>query len=364
MAPEKRHARILASALDGAVVRPSKRDDGIDLLVRPRGADWIPIQVKWAGEGWPEDVRRAAEQVPKTWPPNLILLAQHLSPGAIQWLRERGANWADETGQARILGPGGLLVIREPAVKDIERHVPRAFHWSPSAISIAETILARADEPLRVAPLAQLSGCSVPQVSTILQAFDAEGWTAKRGPARGPGAHRELIDADGLLASWSAAVGNRSRKTRIAHRATRDVMTLLRVELKPVLDRHLAWAVTGWAGLELAAPFTTIVPALQIYVDELAFAGPLSSVIDEAKLTEVPEGGRITFWSADDRVLGLASARDDVPTASAPRLYADLSSISARGQDAADHVKRVLIDPRHSRSHGGAEDPSQRASRT
>lgn len=342
-------------------MRPAPSGDGADLLVHSRGGSWIPIQVKWAGEGWPDDVRRAAGHLPDRWRPNLVLLARHLSPGAIEWLRERDANWADEAGQARILGPEGLLVIREPAIRRTDERRPRTFSWSPSGVSIAETILARPDESLRAKQLAHASEWSTPQVASVLQAFDAQGWTVKRGPARGRGAHRHLIDADAMLAAWSGALAEENRELRLAHRATRDVMALLRSELGAALDRHVSWAVSGWAGLELAAPFTTTIPSLHIYVAEEDFAGSLSAAIEKAGLREVQEGGRVSFWRADARALRLATRAHDIPVASAPRLYADLSAFGARGQDVADHVKRELIDPLHRAAHAGAEADSSKA---
>lgn len=347
MAVEKRWQRILASALDGVVVEPAESDARPDLTIRTRDGRSIAVEVKWAGEGWPEDVRRAAAAVPESWPADVVLLAHQLSPGAIEWLRERGANWADEAGQARILGPDGLIVIRDTPRPLGEKAVPRGFTWSRSAIIIAETILAHSNQPLRATDLAKTAGWSVPQTANVLKAFDRQGWTIKRGSERGPTAHRELVDADALLGAWSAAVAETPRTKRIAHRATRDVMTLLREDIAPVLDREVNWAVSGWAGLELAAPFATTTPSLQIYVADTDFAGPLSSAIQAAGLREVDEGGRVTFWMSDPRVLGLAARWTDVPTVSPPRLYADLSSFGARGQDAADHVKEQLIDPLH-----------------
>jgi Transcriptional regulator, AbiEi antitoxin, Type IV TA system len=198
----------------------------------------------------------------------------------------------------------------------------------------------------------------VPQTANVLKAFDRQGWTIKRGTERGPRAHRELVDADELLGAWSAAVAETPRTKRIAHRAIRDVITLLREDIAPVLDREVNWAVSGWAGLELAAPFATTTPSLQIYVADTDFAGPLSSAIQAASLREVDEAGRVTFWMSDPRVLGLAARWTDVPTVSPPRLYANLSSFGARGQDAADHVKEQLIDPLH-HSETATEEQSE-----
>lgn len=352
---EKRWQRILASALEGVTVEPPKNDSGADLVVRTRDGRRIVLQAKWAGEGWPQDVRRVAATVGERWPDNVVLLARRLSPGAIEWLRDRGANWADEAGQARIIGPDGLVVIREPVQLPREVSASRAFRWSKSAIAIGEAILAREDRPLRVAELADESDWSDAQAAKVLKAFDDQGWTAKQGTARGPGAYRELIDANGMLAAWSAAIADAARATRIAHRATKDVMALLRDDLGPALERSAGWAVSGWAGLELAAPFATTTPSLHVYIVDTDFAAPLSDAIEEGGLREVDEGGRVTFWAADSRVLKLAQRTGDVPVVSAPRLFADLSSFGGRGGDAADHVKEELIDPLHPNESTGED---------
>jgi len=344
---EKRWQKILAAALEGATVVAGPSDSGGDLVIRPGDGREIEIEVKWAGEGWPQDVRRVAASLGERWPENAVLLARSLSPGAIEWLRERGANWADEAGQARIVGPGGLVVIREPAQRPDKQSAPRSFSWSRSAIAIAEGILASEDRPLRVVELAEESDWSTAQAAKVLKAFDGQGWTAKHGASRGIGAHRLLVDAGGLLAAWSAAVADSPRATRIAHRATKDVMALLRDNLAPALGRMASWAVSGWAGLELAAPFATTTPSLHIYIDDTDFAAPLSDAIEEGGLHEVDEGGRVTFWAADARTFTFSRRVEDIPVVSAPRLFADLSSFGGRGGDAADHVKAELIDPLH-----------------
>ena len=347
MLVEKRWQEILLAAVDGATAETNGGTAGRDVVIRLRNGHTVAFDVKWAGEGWPQDVRLAATDVAEEWPANVVLLARRLSPGAIEWLRARGANWADETGQARILGPDGLIVIREPAQRPPEERASSTFTWSKSAITTAETILARKDRALQATELTSTTGWSVPQTANVLTAFDGQGWTVKRGTARGPNAHRELVDADGMLAAWSSAVAEALRPTRLAHRATRDVMRLLHDDLAPALERGTRWAISGWAGLELAAQFATITPSLHIYIAQADFAGPLSDAIDRADLREVDEGGRVIFWAANPHVIDLAWRSQDIPIVSPPRLYADLSSLGARGQDAADHVREQLIDPLH-----------------
>ncbi len=352
---ENTPGEILAANIDGAASAPDAKAAGTT-LVRLHDGRSMNFDLRWAGRGWPQDVRSAAAGVPEPWPRDVVVIARKLSPGSIEWLRARDANWADESGQARILGPGGLTVIREPAPQRASGARPTTFSWSKSALATAEAILAREEAMLQATELARRTGWSVPQTANVLTAFDGQGWTAKRGSARGRGAHRELIDPAGLLSAWSAATGEEQRSTRIAHRATRNVMEFLRGELAPALDQNLSWAVSGWAGLELAAPLATTTPNLHVYVARSEFAGPLSRAIAASELNEVEQGGRVIFWAAEPSVLALSWRAHDIPIVSPPRLYADLSSLGARGQDAADHVRELLIDPLHGASasgHGG-----------
>jgi hypothetical protein len=252
MGEENRIQTILARALDGAARVLPGPDRGHDFLLEMSDGSTVAIQTKWAGEGWPQDVRNALPASRATGDANTVIVARHLSPGSIDWLRDHDFNWADESGQARIIGPRGLLVIREPPT--LRKRDPSAFAWSPSALTIAETLLASPDRPVLTEELAELSGWSASRTASVLKGFDAQGWTVKRGPARGPRAYRELSDANGMLDAWSRRLIDAPRETRYAHRATRDSMDLLTKALRPALDEHVQWAVSGWAGLELAAP--------------------------------------------------------------------------------------------------------------
>lgn len=340
---EDKAARILARTLDGAIVESAASDGGADLLVRSRdGQKPIRLQVKWVGNASPDRLRRAVDQVSGPWPAELVIVAERFSSGAAEWLRERDANWADSSGRARILGPEGLIVIRDTA------HWPGApsrFAWSPSALSIAETMLTLPDPSLRIADLAERSGWSAARVAKVLTYFDQKGWTEKRGGERGRGASRVFADPDGMLEEWAPAVTGARRRQRLAHRATNDVMAFLFEDLAPSLDRGVRWALTGWPALELVASHMTSVPSLQVYVHEDDFAGPLTEAIEGAGLREVDEGGRVAFWIADDRLLRQAVRFKGPPVVAAPRLYADLEAMGSRGIDAAAHVKREFLTP-------------------
>jgi hypothetical protein len=253
-----------------------------------------------------------------------------------------GASWVDGSGDAHIVG-GDLLVVRE--AKQQSGGDRRSFSWSPSAVSIAEALLSR-NSPygVRTGDLATLTGWSTPQVSQVLGAFDAEGWTTKWGPKRGPGASREIADGARMLDAWAEEVSAVKRECRFAERIFNDPVHFLVDELAPVLDEQgIDWAVTGWAAAEQLAPFATTVPALQVYVEERAFWGPLTLVMQDVPVREVESGGRIEFRSADPHLLKLATRRNGIPLATAPRVFADLQALGGRGEDAAMHLREEVI---------------------
>lgn len=330
-------------ALDGlAVVEAVEtKDDVARVLIRGRTRNYR-LRALWAGAGWPADVDRAIRHLGEEWPTDLVVVARSLSAGSREMLDRRGASWADGSGDAHIVARD-LLVMRE--AKQQRGADRRPFSWSASAVSIAEALLNR-NSPygVRATELAVLTGWSTPQISQVLGAFDAEGWTTKWGPKRGPGARREIADGARMLEAWADEVSAVKPERRLAERIFNDPMQFLADELGPVLDDHgIGWAVTGWAAAEQIAPFATALPAVQVYIDERALWGPLSQAMQEIRVREVDSGGRIEFRSADSHLLKLAARRDGIPLATAPRVFADLRALGGRGEDAAMHLREEVI---------------------
>lgn len=327
----------------GAVGVARQHDGLMAIEVKAPGATET-LELLWAGRGWPGQVRETLREIEAPWPRRCVITAERFSPGAIELLRERDANWADLAGQARIVAPPGILVVKDQQQRRTsEREAPR-FSWSPAAIAVAEALLdERAKELPRPDALADEVGWTVPRIRQVLQSFDREGWTAKVGPSRGPLAGRVLRDYEGLLESWSAHVAGDRRPAVLGHLLMRDPLGLLRGELAEALSAAPAWAVSGWAAAELRAPLVTVLPSIQIYVrvDDLDDVAP--KVLSSVGATEVEEGGRLELWGGDRAVFACAGSADGLPVVSAPRLYADLLSFGGRGKDAAEHVRGELF---------------------
>lgn len=341
---EKRIQKILRTVTRARDVNVTTSADGSLQAAIQLKAQTVKFRVLWAGEGWPEDVRRVLPKGSAARDPELVVLARRLAPGSLKILGGLGVNWADETGAAFI--DGERLVVMRDGSKELpstSSSQAGGFEWSNSAVDIAETILSFEDDaPLRINDISESTSWSVPQVSNVLRAFERQGWVQSTGAERGKSARRILADRYGLINSWAEGIAEKPAERLIAHALTQDLMGFLRRELMPRLNQHARWAVTGWAGGELLAPFASVVPVLQIYVDEANF-GP--DLIRSVGLTPVDEGGSIEFWSAGHVALMLASRTDDqLLVASPARVFADLKSLGERGEEAANHLLALELE--------------------
>lgn len=302
-----------------------------------------PLEVLWAGDGWPSDVRRIAAPN-KPWPRAHVVVARRLTQSSVDWLREQDANWIDGTGLARIVTPDGLLVFREPveATPGPASKVPR-FSWSDVRKDVAEVVLSKREVP-RAAEIANETGWSPIAVAKALSTFDASGWTAKSGSARGPGAQRRLVEPQRMLDAWAEAVGAEQRTTISAHAAFTDAIGFLNERLAlPLTKINARWAVSGWVGAQMVAPHVTSSPTLHLYIDAATFDTQLLALLEGLQIRVVTEGPRIVFWRGR-QVVFAESRRYPTPVADPPRLYADLLRLGGRAVEAAQNVREQLID--------------------
>jgi hypothetical protein len=338
----------MGSALSRALQRPLKSLTEIDRrsarAVIVVGNSTHKLELRWVGRGWPADLEQPLSSVPDPWPRQLVFVARRFSPGATDRLTHRQANWLDETGAARIETDTGLLVFRDPD-EAAEPAVSRGFRWAASSLEIAEWLLTEPPrETFNGQALADRAGWSYAQTTKVLRQLIERGWVRKTGGSRGVGSGWQLADAAGLLEAWSTHLLSHPPETVGAHRVLREPMLFARTELAQTLSAKMQWALSGWAGLELAAPFVTTVPVIQVDVDATALVdGRLREAMRSLGLREVKEGARIEFKALSKFSLSLSRSVQGLPVVSPARLYVDLQALGGRGEEAAEHVRRELI---------------------
>jgi hypothetical protein len=337
----------LAAALRdlvGAEVTKVDEQDGQTRIVVEVIDQRYEFNAIWVGHGWPSEVREALNRSEGASSAAVVHTARRFSPGAISILKSRNANYADASGQARIVVPPGLVIVRESA-RQVEPEAPQSVRWSRSSIQIAELVLHEGLTELHTGKLAHRTEWSAAQVSKVLKMFDELGWTEQRGGKAGRGAHRELVAPGPLLDSWSEHVSQERRHKELGHRTTKDLLRFAQMELADHLGRDREdWALTTWAGLELTAPFATMVPILHIYISKTRFDMEVDELMRTSGIRKVDEGARIEFWEADfPLIVQSGQPPAGVPVASTPRLYADLLALGGRAADAAQHLRETKL---------------------
>lgn len=332
MGDKDRLRKVLSSVLDAEVAVGARGDRAWPVTVGAT-APATRFEAIWVRRGWPADVQAAIDRAPGA----TLVVAPALSPGARSLLEHRGLSWVDDTGGARIAAPG--LIARLDG-KPIPEPKPKTVSWSPVALRAGEAVLALAPAQLTTGWLAEHAKCSVPRASGILQQWDAEGWTSKHGPSRGPGASRIVDRPDALLDAWAAHLNAQPLDRWFAHTTDRDLLAVQNRLTTALATATFAW--TGWLAAEVLAPFMTQLPVLHFRVDEACLRRDLEPALRNAGLTPTDDAGRVEIWNTTADAFGFATTSARGPLCSWSRVYADLVRIGGRAADAAEHLHDVM----------------------
>lgn len=352
---DNRAVRALEAVMPDQVVAEwdvDLRDGDVPVVYLPL-AHPHRLVVAWVGEGFPQDVRSAIESHRGRLGVDdaLVLVGRRMSKGAQEHLREQRVSWVDERGQAEIIQPPGLVVVRGPLSGRLQRIEPE-IRWTRSTGAVAESLLSwyaenwahqssQVEVP-RPSELAEGAHWSTPQVARVLQQFDANGWTEKVGPERGPGATRILRDPGALLSAWAGWYRRRPLESTSTHVVWRDAEQFWNDDLRTRLPAN-AWALSGWLGLAQVAPFMTSIPTITCYLEAAAYDHYLPSLMEAAGLREVETGSRVKFIRAEPHVLNWSVRESPDRVVSNVRLYGDLLRAGVRGEDAAEHLRETSI---------------------
>ena len=278
-----------------------------------------------------------------------VVVVQRMTDQLRTQLDDRHIAWVAEDGTGRVVIDPGLYVARGPSTGPAALESESTISWSKSAGAVAEALLSQrtrssptavqAIPPLEM--LAGRTGVSPGQVSRVLASFDSLGWTTKSGAARGPLALRTVEDPAAMLSSWSAWHASRRFATLRGHAIVRDTSRFVAERLVPNLPPG-TWCLTGFAAAAMVAPFTTSIPSIACSVDRGQLDVDWTRMLDLAGLRRVTTGEAVLFIDAEPHVMLQADTSSrDAPTASTPRIYADLLAAGMRGDETAAHLREV-----------------------
>ena len=296
---------------------------------RVNGTTLRPI---WVREGSLPQVRALLRRRPR---PNLVV-ARRMSPGAREALSAADVGWLDEGGAAEI-AIDSLVISRSSRSTAVSDRDPR---WTPGVLAVAEALLCGVHATVEV--MVRVTGLSAGTCTYALRMLTDLGLlvaTARRGRASG----RQMAEHSALLDAYASAAADLARgpTLRVGVLWNDMVEDLARAGRRWKLSGH-SWAATGVIAASVTAPFLSSVTTADVYVDARSIA-TLEAVAAEIDLRP-SDGGRLVlkpFPTATTRRLADETRR--LRVAPWPRVYADLRTIGVRGEEAAEHLREVVL---------------------
>ena len=268
----------------------------------------------------------------------LLLLADSISPGAKELLRNERVGYYDSGGSLFLPAKGIYLYIDKPPPKSLSRSMRSLF--SGRRAQVLHALLIRQDEWVGVKPLAeqaQVSPATVSQVLTELERFD---WIASRG--QGPNKERHLREPSALLDAWVSQL----ETTRPPTMRRYYVPSMRAEELVQKLGRLFAahdieYAITHEAAGQLYSPFLSSVSQVRCR----ALIGPaFNQAIGELDARVVNEGANLAVIEAKSSgELLFRKEMGGVWLASPVQVYLDLMRSEGRAKEMAERLRRERI---------------------
>jgi hypothetical protein len=296
----------------------------------------VRLHIKWAGDGWPEDIKRALESVPGS---DLVIASRRMSAGAIKLLREKRVGWVDETGGAEVF-VGNLVISRSGRPDAVEKQ-GEVKRWTPAVQGVAEALLC--GTPATVVATQAVTGLSSGMCAKALRFLADQGFLQAKAP-RGRNSARKVKDLDALLESYARAVrsSKKSIELSVGLSWSDPIGKLINVGRKWD-NMSLAWACTGAMAASLLAPHLSNVSSAEMYIAADTLSG-LQASAAAVGLSPL-EGGRLTlqpFPSKATQMMTRRHEQEQICLAPWPRVYADLLHYGVRGSEAAEHLKEVM----------------------
>lgn len=293
---------------------------GADFLVKvnsPNGQKAVlAVQVK---------LRTSPALTGFTWdgkkPAQTMIVVPFLSPATRRELVSRGVNFADRTGNVRlVISRPGLFVETSGAITDPAPPVPKRSLKGTKTSRIVRALI-DTRPPFRLTDIATRSAVDVGLVSRLLQQFEQEGVLTREKRAA-----VTAVNWEELIRRWAEeykVTKSNAATYMLEPRGLSSLLTGLRTTT-------LRYALTGSVAASMRA---TVAPAAlaMLYVEDRG------SVADELKLRPADSGGNVVILVPRDSLPFEGTTREqDLVMAAPSQVAADLLTGPGRSSSEAE----------------------------
>ena len=311
----------------------------VDVLVKfDIGGRQVVLVCEVKSSGQPRFVRDAINQLSRQQRSELldavpIVVAPYFSEQAQRLCREANVGYLDFEGNARIAFDTVYIERKSPTQPKAEHRVLRSL-FKPKSARILRTLLKEPGRPWRTAELANRAGVSAGHVSSVGKSLRDRDWAALGDDGF------TLTDPNGLLDAWAEdyAPPEGQRNRLYTHLHGDALEKSLRSVMANPDDGQIV--LGSYSAAVWLAPYGRN-PNRYIYTDHAGFGRLVAAL----KPSPSERGGNILVWIPDeDGVLADAiRLQPDLACTSPVQTYLDLMNSGDRGREAAEHLRRTLL---------------------
>jgi len=329
--------------------QPTGRDRGYDARIDLHiGGESVSLLIEAKRAVYPRDVREIIWQIRRYMDhaPSeraneqrlALIVAESISPGAKELLREEQVGYFDSGGSLFVPARGAYVYIEKPPPKPVANVLRSLF--SGRRTQVLHALLVRPRTWVSVKELAeqsQASPATVSQVMTELERFD---WLEIQG--QGPSKERLLREPGALLDAWSKQLGLGRPPALRRYYVPAIKPTDLPERLDRVFEQHqAAYAITHEAAAQRYAPFLSSVSQVRCRLMPGRSAEEAFGALDARVVTEGANLAVIEVKSSGE--LLFRQKVDGVWLASPVQIYLDLVRSEGRAKEMAEHLRHERI---------------------
>jgi hypothetical protein len=270
--------------------------------------------------------------------PLSLLIAESISPGAKELLREEHVGYYDSGGSLYLPAPGAYLYLDKPPPKTLAKSVRSLF--SGRRAQVLQALLVQHDNWFGVKTLAAQAMVSPATASQVLTELERFEWLASRG--QGPSKERHLRDPAALLDAWVKQLASLRPMTLRRYYVPGVKADSLLQRMQQVFDEHGAeYAISHEAAAQRYAPFLSNVAQVRT---RLLMGGNADAAIADLGARAVSEGANLAVIEAKSP--GDLLFREQVGgiwLASPVQVYLDLLRGEGRSKEMAEHLRKERI---------------------
>jgi hypothetical protein len=268
-----------------------------------------------------------------------VLMAESISPGARQLLRDERVGYFDASGSLFIPASGLYVRVDRPASRKQARSFNNLFAGRRAQALHAVWVLGR--DWFGVHQIAERAGVSPATASETLIGIERREWVEVRGA--GPSKERRLVNPRALLDAWA------SYQTSVKPKAVRHFY--VRSTTPPDLQRRIDHACEvhdipyEFAGITAGQIHTPYLSSISQVVCRISSRSSMNAMLDSIDARPVRDGWNLGVHEvATDDELRFREQIDGIWVADPLQTYLDLLQAGARAKELAQHLRAEKLE--------------------